>query len=114
MAADALTGLEGRMWVDARTHSVVAMDGNIFRAVNFGFLVAHIYPGGTLSLEQAEMVPNRWFFTHFVEHLTVRVPLIFKTIHQDSDVTSSNFSEVTPMSYQDAVRLLLSTPLPTR
>jgi hypothetical protein len=114
MASEALLGLQGRMWVDAKTHALVAIDGNIFRAVNFGFFVAHIYPGGTLSLEQAEVVPNKTFFTHFVQHLTLRVPLIFKTIRENSDVTSFGFTQVPPMTYQEAIHELLASPLPTR
>ncbi len=112
MASDALTGLQGRMWVDAKTHTLMAIDGNIFRAVNVGVLVAHIYPGGTLSLEQSEVIPNKTFFTHFVEHLALRVPLIFKTIRENNDVTSSGFTEVPSMTYQEAIRVLLATPLP--
>jgi hypothetical protein len=112
MASDALIGMQGRMWVDARTHNLVALDGNIFRPINIGLFVAHIYPGGDVSIEQGEVVPGRWFFTHFVEHITVRVPLIFRTIHQNGDVTSSHVSAVNPMSYQEAIHLLLATPLP--
>jgi len=42
------------------------------------------------------------------------VPLIFKTIHDNSDVTSSDFTTVNPMPFQDAIRMLLATPLPNR
>src|SRR5216683_3882828 len=35
--AQALTGLQGRVWIDAKTHYVVRMEGTIFRPVNFGW-----------------------------------------------------------------------------
>ena len=101
------------MWVDTKSHTLIAIDGHIFRGVNFGLLIAHIDPGGTLTLQQSEVAPNKWFFAHFVEHLTVRVPLIFKTIHENTEVTSSDFTTVNPMTFQDAIRTLLATPQPT-
>jgi hypothetical protein len=113
MTSSAFTGLEGRLWIDAKTHTLLAIEGRIFRGVNFGFLIAHIDPGGTLSMQQSEVAPNKWFFAHFVEHLTVRVPLIFKTIHENTEVTSSDFTNVNPMPFQDAIRMLLATPLPS-
>jgi hypothetical protein len=112
MLADALTGVEGRMWIDAKTHTLIAIEGHIFRPVTFGFLIAHIDSGGTLMLQQSEVAPNKWFFSHFVEHLSLRVPLIFRTIHENRDVTSSDFTTVNPMTFQDAIRTLLATPLP--
>jgi hypothetical protein len=113
MTSDALTGVEGRMRIDAKTHILIAIEAHIFRGVNFGFLIAHIDPGGTLTMQQSEVAPNKWFFAHFVEHLTVRVPLIFKTIRENNDVTSSNFTSVSPMPFQDAIHVLLATPLPS-
>ena len=35
-----------------------------------------------------------------------------KTIKEDADTQNSNFTQVQPMSYQEAVKLLLATPLP--
>ena len=54
---------------------------------------------------------DRWIFTHFVEHATVRA-LMLKTIKQDVDVQGSDFSPIPKMSYQDAIRLLLATRPP--
>ncbi len=114
MAAGALAGLEGRMWVDAKTHCLTRMEGSVFRGVNLGMgLFAHIYPGGTLSFEQAEEIPGRWVFTRFVQHVTVRA-LLVKTMRENSDIQASDFSAVNPMSYQDAIHALLATQAPGR
>ena len=114
LAAGALTGLEGRMWVNAKTHYLTRMEGTVFRGVNLGMgLFAHIYPGGTLFFEQGEEIPGRWVFTHFVQHVTVRA-LMLKTLRENSDIQGSDFIMVGPMSYQDAIRVLLATPLPRR
>ncbi len=113
--AQALTGLEGRVWIDAKSHQVVRMEGTIFRAVNFGWgMLAHIYPGGHLVLEQANAGGNRWIFTRFQEDVSVRA-LMVKTIHVHANIEAGSFQTLPgPIGYQDAVRMLLETPLPTK
>jgi hypothetical protein len=111
--AEALIGLKGRAWIDSKTKLTVKLEGNIFRGVNFGWgMLAHIYPGGKLVLEQADVGNGRWSYTHFVERITVRA-LMVKTLNIQSDVDAGDFQQVPTMSYQDAVRLLLNTPLPS-
>ncbi|HEU5340465.1 hypothetical protein [Edaphobacter sp.] len=115
LTADALTGLKGRAWIDAKSHSVVRMEGTIFRPVNLGWgVVAHIYPGGRLLLEQADVGGGRWIFTHFTEDITVRA-LLVKTVKVHEQIDASAFQVLPgPMTYQDAIHLLLNTPLPGR
>jgi hypothetical protein len=112
--AQALTGLQGRVWIDAKTHYVVRMEGTIFRSVNFGWgMLAHIYPGGKLELDQINVTGDRWIFTDFSMRLTVRA-LLVKTLNIHNTAKASDFNTLAPMSYQDAIRLLLATPLTTR
>lgn len=112
--AQALTGLEGRVWIDAKTHYVVRMEGTIAHPVNFGWgMLAHIYPGGRLEMNQTNVGGNRWIFTDFSMQLSVRA-LMVKTLNIHSSANASGFQVIDPMSYQDAVRLLLATPLPDR
>jgi hypothetical protein len=114
-AAQALTGLEGRVWIDAKSHQLVRMEGTIFRAVNFGWgMLAHIYPGGHLVLEQTNAGDNRWIFTQFKEDVSVRA-LMVKTINVHTNIEAGSFQTLpSPISYQNAVRMLLDTPLPTK
>jgi hypothetical protein len=112
--AQALTGLEGRVWIDAKTRYVVRMEGTIFRGVNFGWgMLAHIYPGGKVEMNQTDVGGNRWIFTDFSMQLTVRA-LMVKKLEIRSSAKTSNYQTLGPMSYQDAIRLLLATPLPER
>lgn len=113
--AEALTGLEGRVWIDAKSHQVVRMEGTIFRAVNFGWgMLAHIYPGGHLVLEQENAGSNRWIFTKFDEDISVRA-LMVKTVHVRTNVEARSFQTLPgSIPYQDAVRMLLDTPLPKK
>ena len=90
------------------------LETRVFRGVNVGLgLLAHIYPGGSAEFEQVRVTGDRWIFTYFAAHVTVRA-LMLKTIKQDSEIRGANFSPVAKMSYQDAIRLLLATPLPAR
>lgn len=109
--SEALLGLKGRLWIDARTHFLTRMEGNIFKPVNVGWFVAHIFPGGKLLFEQTRITDQRWIFSRFTEKVDVRVVLV-KTIRENTDISASNFAEVPEMSYQDAIRMLWATPLP--
>lgn len=110
--AEALTGLEGRVWIDAKSRYIVRMEATIARPVNFGWgMIAHIYPGGKLLLEQTDAGGGRWIFTHFSMDISVRA-LMVKTLKIRSNVDTTGFQALTPMSYQDAIHLLLSSPLP--
>jgi hypothetical protein len=112
--AEALTGLKGRAWIDAETSQLVRMEGTIFQGINLGWgMLAHIYPGGELVIEQTDAGNNRWIFTHFSEHITARA-LMLKTLKINTTVDASDFQTMAPMTYQDAVHLLLNTPLPGR
>jgi hypothetical protein len=106
--AQALTGLEGRVWIDAKTRYLVRMEGRISRPVNFGWgMLAHLYPGGVLALKQTNAGGGRWIYTDFSMQLKVRA-LLVKTLSVDSHVQASNFETMPPMSYQDAIHLLLN------
>jgi hypothetical protein len=111
--SEALSGLRGRIWIDRNTKAIVRMTGEIFQPVNFGWgILAHIYPGGKLDLEQADAVEGRWNMTSFHEHVTVKA-LMVKTINVNSEVRSFDFQQVPGgIGYQDAVKILLGETLP--
>ena len=108
-----LSGLKGRVWIDAKSRRVVRIEGTIFQGVNFGWgMLAHVYPGGKLVLEQTNAGGDRWIYTHFTERVTVRA-LMVKTLNVNNDYDASGYQIITePMSFQDAIKLLLNTPLP--
>jgi len=108
-----LMGLKGRVWIDAKARRVVRIEGTIFQAINLGWgMLAHVYPGGKLVLEQTNAGGDRWIYTHFTEQVTVRA-LMVKTLNVNNDYDASGYQIITePMSFQDAIKLLLNTPLP--
>ncbi len=109
MTSEALTGLEGRCWLDRKTHHLTRLEANVFQGVNLGFgIFAHIYPGGRFVVEQQPVGDQRWIVDHFSQHVTVRV--VIKTVKQDSDLVATSFVQVPAMSYKDAIHMLLTTP----
>lgn len=111
MAQSALTGLKGTFWVDRDTHHLLRMEGEIVRPVNLVFgLVAKIYPGGKLELEQRSYAPGRYLFTRFVMNLTLR-ELMVKTRVMSSSQEAFNVQALPDSTtLQQAGTLLLNSP----
>jgi len=114
LQSELLTGLEGRLWIDAATHRIVHLEATIFRSVNVGWgVLAHVYPGGTVTLDQTATGNERWIVHHVAEQFTVRA-LLVKSVREQATTDTSDYQKVTAMSYQQAIKLLLDTPLPQR
>jgi hypothetical protein len=113
MTSEALTGLRGRIWIDSQTHRMVRLEGDLFRAINMGWgVLAHVYPGGTILLQQTNAGGQRWIVDHIDERLSVRA-LMVKTVKQRLVFDTGDYQTIGPLSYRDAIKLLLDSPLPT-
>jgi hypothetical protein len=115
MLAEVLTGIEGRVWIDAQSHVMTRIEGHILHPVNFGFgILARLYPGGTLEFEQVRVSGDRWAYRHLEEHVTVREMMV-KTAPMNVQMTSADFRLMpTLLDYQDAIRQLLAMNLPLK
>jgi hypothetical protein len=115
MLSDALTGIEGRVWIDAATRHMTRIEGRFLKTVNFGYgIIARIYPGGSIEFDQTNVGDGRWAYSHLVEHLTVRAMMI-KTIPEDTQMTATDFHLLPgPIDFQQAVRELLALPVPAQ
>jgi hypothetical protein len=108
-----LLGLRGRIWIDVKTREIVRIEAEIFQSINWGWgMLAHIYPGGKVDLEQTAASGARWNMTQFHEQVTVKA-LMVKTLKVYSEGQTSGFQALPgPMNYTDAIHQLLATPLP--
>lgn len=114
LESELFTGIQGRVWVDPNTHYLVHVEASLFRTVNIGWgMLAHVYPGGTVTLQQANVAGSRWIVEHIVEQIALQA-LIVKSVKQKLVSETSDFQANSPMSYQQAIKVLLDTPLPAR
>lgn len=112
---DALTGLQGRIWIDRKSRRVLRIEGRVLHAVDFGWgMLARVYPGGTVEFEQANAGGDRWAYSHLRENITVR-EMMLKTVRQHAEMDAADFQILpAPVDYQEAIRILLATPIPLR
>jgi hypothetical protein len=114
LESELLTGLAGRVWIDPRSRTMVRLEATLFHAVNIGWgMLAHIYPGGTVTLEQTSAGGQRWIIQRIVEQLTLQA-LMVKNVKQKLTSDAADLQPVAPMSYRQAIKTLLDTPLPVR
>jgi hypothetical protein len=111
---DLLTGIKGRMWIDAQSHRMVRIEGYVQKDVNFGWgILGKINQGGTIVLEQANAAGERWVYSRLDTHLTMRV--VVKTVSMNDKMTAYDFKLLpAPMTVQQAVHTLLAMPVPLR
>jgi hypothetical protein len=111
-----LTGIQGRMWIDARSKRLKRVEARVLHQVNLGWggVLARIHPGGTIEFEQANAGGDRWVYSHVDEDLTM-LALWVKTIPLKDKMSAYNFHQLpAPLSVQDAVKTLLALPVPLR
>ena len=112
--SEGLTGLMGRVWIDGESRTVTRLEGTIFRSVRFGFgMLANIYPGGKIAVEQVGVNDSRWIVSRFMEDVSLRA-LMVKRMDLRTSVETSGYQTVPAMSPAEAVQLLRATPLPQR
>lgn len=113
MLSQSLTGFAGRVWIDEETKHVIRIEGHVLHPVNFGFgILARLYPGGTVALEQVDAGDGHWVYSHVEDHLVVRAMMV-KTVSNNVDMRSSRIEPLPALvSYQEAIRMLLAAPVP--
>jgi hypothetical protein len=112
LESELLTGLEGRIWIEPRTGRLIHLQADIFKAVNVGWgFLAHVYPGGTVTMDQISTGSDRWIVRHFEEQFTVRA-LLVKSVRQQTLSDTSDYQMAPAMPYPQAIKILLATPLP--
>ena len=115
LVAEILIGLAGRLWIDQKSLRVTRIEARVLHPVDFGWgMLARIYSGGTVEFEQTNVGGDRWAYSHLRENITVREMMV-KTVQQHADIDAADFKILpAPVSYQEAIHILLATPLTLR
>ena len=67
-----------------------------------------------MEFEQTNAGADRWAFSHLREDITVR-EILLKTVAQRASMDAADFQLLpAPVDYQEAVRILLATPITLR
>jgi hypothetical protein len=68
-----LTGMRGKLWIDARQYQWVKVEAEVFRPVAFGLFIAHVEPGTQFLLEQKPVPGGLWLPSHFAVQVKSKV-----------------------------------------
>ena len=105
-----LRSMRGEVWIDARQKRIAYFSGKLFHAVDYGWgILGIIDQGGTLALQQAEVVPGVWTLTKLDVNITGRALLIDR-MQEHVQEHATNYILAAPVqSYTQAVDALLQT-----
>lgn len=116
LATEGLTGLAGRIWIDAGSRCLTRFEGKILHPVNIGWggVLARVSGGGTLVFEQEAIGEGRWLYARVIEHIVIREVLV-RTVHEDAELNVFDVRHMPTLpTLQDAIGTLLAIPVPTR
>ena len=104
-----LHSIEGHIWIDPAQQQIVRLEIHVAEDVALGWgLLARVYKGGTLTLQQTPVDQQRWMMTQMDEHVTGKA-LMVKNINISGKQEAANFQPVPgSLTYQDAIKLLLN------
>ena len=116
LVTEGLTGIAGRIWIDAGSRCLTRIEGKILHPVNIGWggVLARVNGGGTMAFEQESIGGGRWLYARLVEHIVIREVLV-RTVHEDAELNIFDVQHMPTLpTYEEAIRTLLAIPVPTR
>jgi hypothetical protein len=85
----ALTGMEGKLWIDTATFEWVRVEAHVVRPVSIEGFLARVEPGTVFQLVRAPVGKAFWAPSHFSERSKARiVGLIGHSTHDDETYTN--------------------------
>ncbi len=103
--------MAGEMVIDRKAHRIRTIKGTLTEDVSIGWgIVGKLRKGGTFDVERREIAPGIWQIVETHVHINGRA-LFFKSIGQQQDEVSSNFTRVPPSTtLEEAAKLLFTQP----
>jgi hypothetical protein len=106
MEADLLRGVSGEVWIAKGAERLTKLEAHFTAEVNFGLgILGRVNKGGTVELEQAEVVPGDWEITSLKVDVTGRA-LVFKAFRYEIEEELSGFAGVSAMGYREGIGVL--------
>jgi len=79
----ALTGMEGKLWIDQKSSQWVRVQAEVVRPVSIEGFLARVERGTRFQLNQAPIEPDVWFPTYF--SMKSRAKIFFLIPHNDEE-----------------------------
>jgi hypothetical protein len=73
METKALTGMEGKLWIDSATFEWVRVEAHVVRPVSIEGFLATVEPGTVFELERAPVAKGIWLPAHFSVRSKARI-----------------------------------------
>jgi hypothetical protein len=97
MECQALTGMEGTLWIDQATFQWVKVQAHVIRPVSIEGFLAQVEPGTQFEFDCAPVEGNIWLPTHFAMKSRSKVLHLFAHKTQDNE-TYSQYQRATPLN----------------
>ena len=99
MEAEALTGMQGKLWVDKKTFQWVKVEANVTRPVSIKGFLAQVEPGTFFELEKIPVAPGIWLAKHFSMRSRAKILKLIPKNGEEDD-TYFNYHQASPNSGQ--------------
>ena len=101
----------GEMVIDRKAHRIRTIKGELTDDVSIGWgILGKLRKGGTFDVERREIAPGIWQIVETHVHINGRA-LFFKSIGQQQDEISSDFTRVPQTTTLEQAATLLNSPL---
>ena len=106
LETEALTEMQGELWIDASDGRVARLEGHLQQDVNFGWgMLGRLDKGGWIVIEQSDVGNHQWRIVHFQMVMSGRV--LFKSKSFDTVEDETNFTTVpAEQGYAQAIQSL--------
>ena len=85
METQALTGMQGRLWIDKNTFEWVKVEAEVTRPVSIEGFLAQVEPGTHFELEKAPVAPGVWSAKHFSMRSHAKILFLIPHDGQEDD-----------------------------
>lgn len=89
-----LTGMRGKLWIDADEFQWVKVHAEVFRPVAFGLFIAHVQPGTDFTLEETPVAKGIWLPSHFSNQVKANILGVWSRNSNDDET----YTDYRPMS----------------
>jgi hypothetical protein len=85
METEALTGMEGKMWIDKGSFQWVKVEAQVTHPVSIAGFLAQVEPGTHFELEKEPVSPGIWLPSHFSMRARSRILYLIPHRGQEED-----------------------------